>query len=824
MKKLFTLFALLVAIVTGAWAQSTTLFEMKNVTGITKTNGDAAVEGTDYVGPGSYGSGSSAYTIAANNIGILNGVTVKLSATYDYNGKVEAYNGHSTKGNLTINTSTSTSWAITISNSGGSYLKVTLPEGTTIAQGDKITVTSNNGTRIRLTGEANKSKGAVADSWPYVVPSGSNLISESGVFYIMYNGGDMTEITSIKVERPSADEVATPTVTLSGKQVTLECTTTGSSIYYTLDGSEPTSTSTLYSEPFNLTASCTVRAKAFKGENSSEEKTQDCYIDNSEAEGILQVVKYSGGTVSGTTWTDKKTNKELTLTASTNNIESVNLSGTSDGFKLNHTDTYTLTPSSFVKITKIVVVGKTWLAGDAATISIDGFTPASGTFFAKDTYVKSIEFTPSSELDYGAAVTIAPGTNQLGAYIEVYGVKKDLGITYDSEIAHGTITGSATAKTNEQVTLTITPEDGYELTALTVKRNSDGADRSSWCKASVKNGTFIMYTEGVTVSGTFTQIQTPIVTMPTETRTGYSVVGTDISETTVNRSSSQMHQKKVIVIPNGKTATLTVPSITEVSKIKVWGTSSDGNSSTITITGANSETTGAVTFNNRDASSTSSAEFTPTTQTTTYTIASGSKGSWVIVEVYGSEATSQTITTNAGKWTSYTPVKNATLSEGAKAYIITSIDETNEKLVGNTVDVLKAGEGYFVKGAAANTDYTVTFTDDEATATDGNMLVGCVVSTALTNEGNTKYFLGTKDDTAGLYYVGSAGITIPAGKCYLQSTSTAQMNSLALPFDEATAINNVNANDNANSVAPVKVIKNGKLYIGNYNVAGQQVK
>ena len=39
-----------------------------------------------------------------------------------------------------------------------------------------------------------------------------------------------------------------------------------------------------------------------------------------------------------------------------------------------------------------------------------------------------------------------------------------------------------------------------------------------------------------------------------------------------------------------------------------------------------------------------------------------------------------------------------------------------------------------------------------------------------------------------------------------------------------TAIVNVNGNENGNSAAPVKVMKNGKLYIGNYNIAGQQVR
>ena len=50
--------------------------------------------------------------------------------------------------------------------------------------------------------------------------------------------------------------------------------------------------------------------------------------------------------------------------------------------------------------------------------------------------------------------------------------------------------------------------------------------------------------------------------------------------------------------------------------------------------------------------------------------------------------------------------------------------------------------------------------------------------------------------------------------------------SLVVEVTDATAIANVNADDNVNLNvnAPVKVIKNGKLYIGTYNIAGQRVK
>ena len=206
---------------------------------------------------------------------------------------------------------------------------------------------------------------------------------------------------------------------------------------------------------------------------------------------------------------------------------------------------------------------------------------------------------------------------------------------------------------------------------------------------------------------------------------------------------------------------------------------------------------------------------------------------WVVMSGFSVTSTADAvstganITTNAGKWASFTPTYNAIVPAGTEAYIITGIG-AGAILEGSTVSVMEAGKGYFIKGEASN-EYTATYTTEAADATDGNMLVGCAKDAALAvNSGATpyQYFLGTDQDTqkAGLFYVGATAITIPAGKCYLLSNSNTPM-SLSLPFEgDPTAIINVNANDNADTVAPIKVIKDGQLYIGNYNVAGQLVK
>ena len=127
--------------------------------------------------------------------------------------------------------------------------------------------------------------------------------------------GDSIIIDDVEINYyPPVDEntVATPIINVSGTQVgssyaspatvSISTTTSNASIYYTIDGSTPTTSSTLYSAPFNVTSSCTVKAFATKnGLTDSEIASETISIstltvifeEDFEGSGLGQMTQYS---------------------------------------------------------------------------------------------------------------------------------------------------------------------------------------------------------------------------------------------------------------------------------------------------------------------------------------------------------------------------------------------------------------------------------------------------------------------------------------------------------------------------------------------------
>jgi hypothetical protein len=97
----------------------------------------------------------------------------------------------------------------------------------------------------------------------------------------------------------TVSQVATPVLTSSeisgGKQITLSSATAGSTIYYTTDGSTPTTESTLYSAPFTVTSNATCKAMASKGGYIDSEVATQVITVSQVATPVLTSSEISGG-------------------------------------------------------------------------------------------------------------------------------------------------------------------------------------------------------------------------------------------------------------------------------------------------------------------------------------------------------------------------------------------------------------------------------------------------------------------------------------------------------------------------------------------------
>ena len=202
-------------------------------------------------------------------IGNSNGIATGFSS----NALTTTSSGY-TEANGTITTTTATPLEFTLGTSGDNY---TLR----VVNGNYLGY-SNNGTDLRN----NQSSASNSyEKWTIAYNSTHQLFTIVNVGdntrYIGYDGYDKFKaysITSNGMTDPPAtlykknSTVATPTFTLAAgtyvgtQSVSINCETDGANIYYTTDGTEPTTSSTLYNnnQPISVSASCTIKVLAKK--------------------------------------------------------------------------------------------------------------------------------------------------------------------------------------------------------------------------------------------------------------------------------------------------------------------------------------------------------------------------------------------------------------------------------------------------------------------------------------------------------------------------------------------------------------------------------
>ncbi len=158
---------------------------------------------------------------------------------------------------------------------------------------------------------------------------------------------------------------------------------------------------------------------------------------------------------------------------------------------------------------------------------------------------------------------------------------------------------------------------------------------------------------------------------------------------------------------------------------------------------------------------------------------------------------------SAGYTTQYIPATDVTIPTGVEAYAgVISGSAVSLRAIETAISkedavVLKGSEGYY---SFVPTTEISKAAENDLKGSDGNVTGGANIY-ALSKKGNPA--------AVGFYPVGD-GVTIPAGKAYLDTNVTNVKGFFGFDDDDATGIENLNVNDNLNEGAI-------------YNLAGQRI-
>lgn len=196
-----------------------------------------------------------------------------------------------------------------------------------------------------------------------------------------------------------------------------------------------------------------------------------------------------------------------------------------------------------------------------------------------------------------------------------------------------TTSTAITGATNASYTPT---KSGKYYCVITVTPTSTAAKTRA---ASTEPYTITTSTADVTVESTGTETGgetgdgSLLVTLPSTKTTEITCDG---AAETVSSKDYVMYNEYCYKISSGSTCTLTIPSGVTVTKIEIIGTSNDNSTkSKITISDCTPTNGGELNTRKDTKNGKSTLTFIPTSQQSTYTITSSTKGSFIQIKVYG---------------------------------------------------------------------------------------------------------------------------------------------------------------------------------------------
>lgn len=198
-----------------------------------------------------------------------------------------------------MNNSVTTTAIYTIGATETVATPVLSPAGGTYTNAQTVTITSGtSGAEIRYTTDGSEPTASSALYSSALTVSTTTTIKAKAFKSGMTNSATATAAYTINTAQTAASPVFNPVggTYTSAQTVTLTCSTSGAQIRYTTDGTEPTSSSALYSSALTVSATTTIKAKAFvSGMTSSATVTQTYTINSTQTAAWAAGVAYKVG-------------------------------------------------------------------------------------------------------------------------------------------------------------------------------------------------------------------------------------------------------------------------------------------------------------------------------------------------------------------------------------------------------------------------------------------------------------------------------------------------------------------------------------------------
>lgn len=655
-----------------------------------------------------------------------------------------------------------------------------------IAFTDGIALISNTSNGNRFLGDA----GGGARNDTYKAYATSNLDSYAHDF------------TVYVLEEEVAAAVATPTFSPDGgifvasQSVTLSCSTDGATIYYTLDGTTPTSSSDVYSAAINLSSTTTIKAIAKKNDDFSDVATATyTIIEHGGTEADPYTVPDAraaiemGMGITGVMATGIVSEIVTPFNSDYGNISfNISVDGltTSDqlqAYRCKSFDGNDFTSADDVQVGDIVVIAGSLKkynsiyefeegcqlislnrpAIPAITVdqsSLTGFTYAIGNG-PSDAQTFSVE---GSNLTANITLSLGVSSNYEMSLAENSGYTNELSLTPTAGTVAGTtiyvrLKEGLAVNASYEGTITLTSTDATEKNVNLA--GSVTAPNFTW-DLSTNSYDAITDEDIVTWSSVY-------ATMTNSSKSGGTKATNYLGGDANERTSSRFY--------SSNTLTITPVIGCTIYSIEFTATS-DGYATTLknsTWTNATAAANGKITT------------VTPTDGTSAISATIGGTCGFTAVKIYYGLSSVPVTISAAGLATFASEVAlDFTDVENLEAYIAKENGTTIEL---EKVNKVPANTGVLLRAKNSATDFNVPVTTAAADDVAGNIFVRGTGAAVESGTGPYNYVLGKHDGVVGFYKAG--GMVVATNKAFLQTTIAAAR--IDVNFDETTALTLVNS-------------------------------